>query len=169
MLSILWHGGRSSEQLAKKLGLSLYAIGKACAVLKQVNMVHRENDMWRMQYRDGKAKKIVGAGEVAVDEVLSTYKRKARNSAFLRNQKAYHGKKGSREEWRAGATLLVTSGDEYRKYLEVLGLTGIPTAKQLKDAWKSHMKLVHPDVGGSTQDAILVNEAYKRLSELIGK
>jgi hypothetical protein len=132
-------------------------------------MVQHESDMWRMRYRDGKAKKIVEAGEASVAEVLSTYKRKARNSAFVGNQKTYHGKKGSREEWRAGATLLVTSGDEYRKYLEVLGLAGLPTAKQLKEAWRNRMKTVHPDVGGSTQDAMLINEAYQKLSELIGK
>lgn len=169
ILSVLMAGSRSSEQLAKKLGITLYGVGKSCKWLKELRMVLHENDLWRIYYREGTSKKIVDSDNGTLSEVLVAYKRKARNNATVKGQKTYSGKRGSKAEWVAGVKVLVASGDEYRMYLEILGLGKIPSLKQLKEAWRNRMKTAHPDVGGATQDAILINEAYAKLRGLIGE
>ena len=169
VLTALWQAGRSSEQLAKKLGVSLSWINQSCKFLKSLNMIHHENDLWRVQYRDGSKKKIVTPANESLSEALLTYKRKARNKATVDNQRTYSGRRGSSAEWKAGATMYTSGGTEYYKHLAVLGFTTLPTLKALKEARNAHMKNAHPDVGGSNQDAALINEAYEKLVELIGK
>jgi len=130
-------------------------------------MVRHENGLWRLHYRDGIAKKTVELGDGTLAKVLSAYERKSRNKAFIYSHKTYSGKRGSKVEWTAGARMLVGREDEHHKYLEILRLSAIPTMKQLNSAWKARLKEAHPDVGGSHQDAALINEAHEKLRKLI--
>jgi len=169
VLSVLWIKSSSAEQLARKLGASLYAVSKACKALKELRMIHHESDLWKIHYRDGKTQKIVTSGSGTLKSLLDTYERKARNCAFMENRKTHSGRRGSKAEWLAGARMIVGMAEEYHKYLSIFGFTTLPTRKQLRTAWKLRMKDIHPDVGGSDKDAALVNEAYEELSKLIDK
>lgn len=43
----------------------------------------------------------------------------------------------------------------------ILGLNKIPTEDELKNQYRKMVKLHHPDVGGSTEQMILINEAFE--------
>jgi hypothetical protein len=169
VLSELWTASRSSEQLVKKLGIPLYAIKNSCKALKERRMIQHGNDLWQIHYRDGKFKKVVEVGHGTLSEILSAYNRKVRNKATVDGRKKYSGTHGSKAEWKEGARRLVGSEEGYYKYLVIFNLKQLPTIKELKHARKVLIKKAHPDLGGHTHDAAIINAAYKELLKLISK
>lgn len=64
-----------------------------------------------------------------------------------------------REQVRARGFVMPTEND-----LEVLGLDRMPSsAEELNRAYKARMRVVHPDRGGSTEQAAQTNAARDRL------
>lgn len=79
---------------------------------------------------------------------------------------------GSVGEWRSAWESM--TGDEARSVVAgskqtpfaLLGLAAPPQSlAELRDAYRARMKSVHPDVGGTDDDARLVIAAYKTLLE----
>ena len=50
-------------------------------------------------------------------------------------------------------------------YYKVLGVSPDAPRKDIENAWRKKMRKAHPDMGGSEDEAQLLNEAYKVLSD----
>ena len=48
-------------------------------------------------------------------------------------------------------------------YYKVLGVSPDAPRKDIENAWRKKMRKAHPDMGGSEDEAQLLNEAYKVL------
>jgi len=83
------------------------------------------------------------------------------NSQFKQSQ----GRRGNKESWTKAAKMLSGIGKQ-DECLEALGLSEYPeTLNLLKSAYHKSMLKVHPDMGGTEEQAMKVNEAYENLKE----
>lgn len=91
-----------------------------------------------------------------------TEKPKAKKKPFsTARYKTHDGEKGSPEQWREAAKVLLNVNDE--NCLTTLGLTGVPASEDdLKKAWRAAIRKCHPDIiGGSQDEAAKLNAAYE--------
>lgn len=73
--------------------------------------------------------------------------------------KTHDGQKGSPEQWREAAKVILNVNGE--NCLSTLGLTGVPaTEADLKRIYRDAIRKAHPDVGGSEDEAARINAAY---------
>lgn len=83
--------------------------------------------------------------------------------------KTHNGPRGSRAAWKDKARTLLTGEEESKgaiaESLVILGLTGQPTAMELRRAYKRAASKAHPDRGGSDEAFRAVQEAFNTLSE----
>lgn len=89
-------------------------------------------------------------------------KKKNRDRLFARYKTYNSGPAGSAEQWarQAEKVLKPHAGGN----LEILGLTALPeTISDLKKARRKAMLQVHPDLGGSEEEAAKINRAYDEL------
>lgn len=86
-----------------------------------------------------------------------------------RNKKQHSNKtKGNPEMWKEMARKLFSDSPSNEEYLMVLGLSSMPTSKkELQKARNEKLMTVHPDVGGTMEDAQKVNCAYEILKGTI--
>lgn len=96
-----------------------------------------------------------------LQDLAKGIKPKAKKSTFsTARYKTHDGEKGNPEQWREAAKVILNVNDE--NCLTTLGLTGVPTSEAiLKTAWRAAVRLVHPDLGGSEDEAARVNAAYE--------
>ena len=50
-------------------------------------------------------------------------------------------------------------------YYEILGVSPDASRKDIENAWRKKLREAHPDMGGSEDEAKLLNEAHKVLSD----
>ena len=75
------------------------------------------------------------------------------------------GSKGSPDQWRKAAEQIFSINSE--NCLQTLGLSGVPASKDaLKLHYRSMIRKVHPDAGGSEDEASRLNAAYDFAMEL---
>ena len=93
-------------------------------------------------------------------------KKKNRDRLFSRYKTYNSGPAGSAEQWarQAEKVLKPHAGGN----LEILGITALPdTLAELKSARRKAMLQVHPDLGGTDEDAAKINRAYDDLAAQI--
>lgn len=74
--------------------------------------------------------------------------------------------KGNTSQWRAAATAL--KKEEIDDDLVILGLNEKPSdLRTLQKARNTQMLKNHPDLGGTNEKAILIQNAYERIKNLI--
>ena len=82
--------------------------------------------------------------------------------------KQSNGRRGSKEKWSKAASQLLKRQGKESEHLEALGLTEVPESlAALKRAYRKAMLTAHPDVGGTEEEAAMVNEAYEALTEIL--
>jgi hypothetical protein len=79
--------------------------------------------------------------------------------------------KGDPKQWKNAARALLGGVIEIHDDLKILGLLNFPkTKKELTVARNKHLKMSHPDIGGSDEAARKIIDAYERvLSQMEGK
>lgn len=83
-----------------------------------------------------------------------------KKSFKLPQYKTHDGPKGSPDQWREAAKVILNVNDE--NCLTTLGLSGVPpTEAALKTAWRTAIRKAHPDLGGSEDEAARINAAYE--------
>lgn len=60
--------------------------------------------------------------------------------------------------------------DELKEALQVLGLSGRPTLKEIRTRHRQLVKRYHPDAGGGSDPELIrrINDAYRTVSEYVG-
>jgi len=83
--------------------------------------------------------------------------------------KQREGQRGSAEQWSKIAASIAARLNGADQDLQALGLTRMPADLQaLSAARKTAIKKVHPDLGGSHDDAARINQAFEKLKKMFG-
>ena len=95
-----------------------------------------------------------------LQDLVAGKKPKAKKPFSTAKYKTHDGKKGSPEQWREAAKVVLNVNGE--NCLSTLGLTGVPaTEAELKKVYRDAIRKAHPDVGGSEDEAARLNAAYE--------
>ncbi len=93
-------------------------------------------------------------------------RRKEKNKKlFASYRHTTDGIRGNREQWRNQAKAI--AGDTSFTLLLILGLTSLPDKEGLEKDWKKKLREVHPDLGGSHEETVKVNNAYEELCKRV--
>lgn len=109
-------------------------------------------------------------GKKLTDSEIELRKRNRTKKLFASYKTNKSGTRGSVEQWKKAAELMLMSLQDSSKDLSNLDISKTPdTIEDLTKAWKKAMMKCHPDKGGVNEKAVLVNESYDRLKVKFSK